>query len=394
MTGRAAIDGVLRRATDTGAVPGVVAMATDGTDTIYRGAFGERSLGGGTAMTADTVFWIASMTKALTGAACMQLVEQGRVGLDNDTGPLVPALAAPRVLEKFDAAGQPVLRPAKRAITLRHLLTHTAGFVYDTWNEGMLAYMRHTGLPRLATFQKPEHCLPLAFDPGDAWEYGVNIDWAGKVLEAVTGQTLDAYLQQHLLAPLGMSSTGYRLRPDVSARLAGMHQRHPDGHLEPIEDEVAQDPEGFLGGGGMYSTAGDYLRFIMMLLNGGALDGVRVLQPQTVALMGENHIGALDVAALPTTMPLRSNDAEFFPGMRKKWGLSFLINTEAVPGGRSAGSLCWAGLRNTYYWIDPTRRVGGTLMTQILPFADPTVLGLLEEFERGVYGLADARAAA
>lgn len=394
MTERAEIDSVLRRAVDTGAVPGVVAMATDGRDTIYQGAFGERSLGGSGAMTPDTVFWIASMTKALTGAACMQLVEQGRIGLDDDTGRLVPALASPRVLEGFGADRQPILRPAKRAITLRHLLTHTAGFVYDTWNETMLAYMRHTGLPRLATFQKPEHCLPLAFDPGEAWEYGVNIDWAGKVLEGVSGQTLDAYLQQHILRPLGMTSTGYLLRPEISARLAGTHQRHPDGRLEAIVEDVPQEPEGFLGGGGMYSTAGDYLWFIMMVLNGGTLNGVRVLKPETVALMSANHIGALDVVALPSFMPARSNRAEFFPGMSKKWGLSFLINTEAVPGGRAAGSLCWAGLRNTYYWIDPTRRVGGTLMTQILPFADPTVLQLLEEFERGVYRLADTRVAA
>jgi len=388
MIATAEIDAALRRATETGAVPGVVAMATDGRETIYQGAFGERALGGGVAMTPDTVFWIASMTKALTATACMQLVEQGRIGLDDNVGRLVPALAAPHVLEGMDGAGKPILRPANGPVTLRQLLTHTAGFVYDMWNPKMLAYVRHTGLPRVATFGKPEDCLPLAFDPGTAWEYGVNIDWAGKALEAVTGQTLDGYLQQNVFAPLGMASSGFKLRPEVSARLAGMHQRHPDGHLEPVAYDPPQEPETFLGGGGLYSTAGDYLRFVLMMLNHGALNGVRLLRPETVALMGQNHIGDIEVGAMRTEQPMLSNDADFFPGMPKKWGLSFLINTQDVPGGRAAGSLCWAGLRNTYYWIDPTRRIGGTIMTQILPFADRTVLDLYDTFERGVYRIA------
>ncbi len=385
MTARADIDAALRRATDAGAVPGVAAMATAGRDTIYEGGFGERSLGGGVAMGTDTVFWIASMTKAITAACCMQLVEQGRLDLDDDLGRLVPALAATRVLEGFDAAGKPVLRPAKGSITLRRLLTHTAGFAYDMWNADMLAFAQQSGLPRAATFVKPEDCLPLAFDPGQRWAYGVSIDWAGKALEAVTGQSLDAYMQANLCQPLGMASTGYRLRPEISARLAGMHQRHPDGRLEPIAYDPPMDPATFLGGGGLYGTVGDYVRFIRMMLNRGTLDGVQVLRPETVALMGRNHMGDIDVEVMHTAIPALSNTADFWPGMPKKWGLSFLINTEDVPGGRAAGSLCWGGLRNTYFWIDPQRQVGGTIMTQILPWADPTVLGLYDEFERGVY---------
>ena len=385
MANRAAADATLRSAVARGDVPGVVAMATNGRDTLYEGAFGMREQGGAIPMTPDTVFWIHSMTKALTGAAIMQLVEQGRLGLDDDAGRLVPALAKPKVLEGFEPDGRPRLRPARGQITLRRLLTHTAGFVYDMWNEDMLAYVEHTKTPRWVTFEKPEHCLPLAFDPGTRWEYGVNIDWAGKVLEAAAGQTLDAYLQAHLLQPLGMTSTGYKLRPEISRRLAGVHQRHADGRLEATPYDAPQRESDFLGGGGMYGTGGDYIRFIRMMLNGGTLDGVRVLKPETVRLMGESHIGDLDVQVLRSVRPMSSCDAEFWPGMKKKWGLSFLINTEDVPGGRAAGSLCWAGLRNTYFWIDPKRGIGGTLMTQILPFADPTVLGLYDAFERDTY---------
>ena len=383
-----AIDDILREAVECGEVPGVAAMATDRQGTIYSGAAGRRSLASDTPMTEDTVFWIASMTKALTAAACMQLVEQGRLDLDSNIGGVLPALAAPRVLEGFDAGNQPILRPARRAITLRHLLTHTAGFVYDTWNETMLAYVKHAGIPRHETFIKPEHCQPLAFDPGDRWEYGINIDWAGKALEAVTGQTLDAYMREHVFTPLGMHSTGFRLRSEIAARLAGPHQRHPDGRLEATQYNAPQGEEFFLGGGALYGSAGDYLRFIRMILNHGTLDGVQLLRPETVARMASNQMGDTDVEMMRSAMPLYSNDCELFPGMRKKWGLSFLINTESVPGGRAAGSLAWAGLRNTYYWIDPASGIGGTLMTQILPFADPTVLRLFDAFERAIYRLA------
>jgi CubicO group peptidase (beta-lactamase class C family) len=257
-------------------------MATDGRDTIYEGAFGVRELGGTRPMQVDTVCWIHSMTKAITGACLMQLVEQGKIGLDDDCGRLVPALAKPRVLEGFDAAGKPRLRPAKGEITLRRLLTHTAGFVYDNWNPDMLRYNKMTGLSRVATFARPEDCQPLSFDPGERWHYGINMEWAGKVLEAVTGETLDAYMQTNVLQPLGMRSTGYRLNPAIRERLSGVHQRLPDGRLEARAFEAPQRPEDFLGGGGLYGAAGDYVRFIRMILNRGALDGARILKPETV----------------------------------------------------------------------------------------------------------------
>ncbi|MCA0304001.1 MAG: beta-lactamase family protein [Proteobacteria bacterium] len=380
-----AIDQVLQDAVARGDVPGVIAMATDGKDITYQGAFGERELAGGRPMQLDTVCWIHSMTKAITGACLMQLVEQGRIGLDDDCGRLVPALANPRVLDGFDANDKPILRPARGAITLRRLMTHTSGFVYDNWNADMLRYNRMTGLSRVQTFARPEDCQPLSFDPGTAWHYGIGLEWAGKVLEAITGTSLDDYMQANVLRPLGMASTGYRLTPAIRERLSGVHQRRPDGRLEVSTFDAPQRPEDFMGGGGLYSTAGDYLRFIRMVLNGGSLDGVRLLKPETIEEMGRNHIGGLAAGVLKTASPAMSFDADLFPGMSCGWGLSYLINPDDLPGRRAGGSLTWAGLRNSYFWIDPKSGIGGTLFTQILPFADPKTIAVYEAFEREIY---------
>lgn len=374
----------LRAATEAGDIPGVVAAATTADGTIFEAAYGVRTLPDGTPMTLDTVFRIASMTKAITATAAMQLVEQGRLALDAPAGEVVPGLAAPQVLEGFDAAGQPRLRPARTPITLRRLLTHTAGFGYDTWNPDLLAYAKMRDIPPARTGKLAALGMPLTFDPGSAWQYGINIDWAGRMIEAVSGLDLETYFRRHICGPLGMTDTGFLVRPDMEARLATVHARR-EGRLDPLRSDINPPREFFPGGGGLYSTAGDYLRFLRMLLRGGELDGTRVLAAETVALMGRNHIGALEVQPMLTSLPAMSNDFEAFPGMPKKWGLSFMINTQKVPGGRSAGSLAWAGLNNTYFWLDPQAGVAGTIMTQVLPFGDPTVLRLLEAFETGIY---------
>ena len=388
MSGTAAIDAVLQQAVESGQVPGVVAMAANAGGTFYQGAFGRLGVAEAGPMEKDTVFWIHSMTKAISAAACMQLVEQGRLDLDAPAASVLPVLAAPRVLEGFDTKGEPMLRPARGTITLRNLLTHTSGFAYDTWNAGILSYVRKTGLPRLGSFTDVAGVLPLAFDPGSAWHYGPGIDWAGKLLEAVTGMTLDAYLRTHIFAPLGMQDTGYLLTDRVRGRLAGSQDRDADGALVSAPFDAPQDPAMFMGGGGLYSTAPDYMRFLSMLLHGGTLDGVRILRPETVATMAQNHIAEVLVGDMTTALPALSYNVSLFPGMAKKWGLSFLINTADSPGARRAGSLAWAGLRNTYFWLDPTSRVAGVLMTQVLPFADRPVLDLLDRFERGVYAQA------
>ncbi len=390
MQSNSQIDQVLRQKCDAREIPGVVAIAADGKEVIYQGAFGKRDLSKDDAMTLDSVFWIASMTKAITAAGAMQLVEQGKLSLDEPIGKLLPDLAAPQVLDGFDAKGEPKLRPAKTPITLRHLMTHTAGFCYDLWNGDMVKYMERTGTPGIITCKGAALKTPLASDPGTRWEYGINIDFVGKAVEAASGKRLDAYLRDHLFAPLGMTDTGFKIGESQRKRLVGMHARGPDGALMAIPFELEQDPEFHMGGGGLYSTAGDYIKFTQMILNKGKGNGHQVLKPETVATMGQNHIGELNMTRMVSALPDFTNDVDLFPDMVKKWGLSFLINTAKTPEGRSPGGLFWAGLANTYFWIDPSRGVTGVILMQVLPFADHKCLEAFAGFERGVYSGLDA----
>jgi CubicO group peptidase (beta-lactamase class C family) len=382
---KAKVDAVLSGAVSSGNVPGVVALAADDKGVLYEGAFGKRNLETGTAMTPDTMFWIASMTKAVTSTAAMQLVEQGKLSLDKPISDVVMELSAAQVLEGFDAEGKPKLRPPKRPITLRHLLTHTAGFSYDLWNKDIERYMKVANVPGIGTCKLEALKVPLIADPGDKWEYGINIDWAGKAVERVSGLSLDGYMRERIFTPLGMKDTVFILRPDQQARLASMHARGAGGALKPIEFGMPQAPEFFMGGGALYSTGRDYITFLRALMAGGKLNNAQILKPETVALMNKNNMGDLNVTLLKTAQPDLTNDAEFFPGMVKKWGLAYMINTQDVPGGRSAGSLAWAGLANTYFWLDPKKKVTGVILTQILPFADAKTLQMFGDFESAVY---------
>jgi methyl acetate hydrolase len=330
------------------------------------------------------------MTKAITAAGAMQLVEQGKLALDAPIGKLLPDLASPQVLEGFDTSGEPKLRPAKNPITLRHLMTHTAGFAYDMWNGDMVKYLENTGTPGVITCKNAALRTPLMTDPGTRWEYGTNIDFVGKAVEAVSGQRLDAYLRENLFGPLGMTDTGFRIGEAERKRLVAMHQRGADGALAPIPLELEQDPEFHMGGGGLYGTAGDYIKFTRMILNQGRGNGHQLLKAETVATMGQNHIGELNMTRMISAVAFATNDVDLYPGMDKKWGLSFLINTARTPEGRSPGSLAWAGLANTYFWIDPARDVTGVILMQVLPFADGKCLEAFSGFERGVYAGLDA----
>jgi CubicO group peptidase (beta-lactamase class C family) len=390
MQNQAQIDQVLRQKTDANEIPGVVAIAATAKEVIYQGAFGKRDLSKPDAMTADSVFWIASMTKAITTAGAMQLVEQGKLSLDAPIGKLLPDLASPQVLEGFDANGEPKLRPAKKAITLRHLMTHTAGFCYEMWNGDMVKYLEKTGLPGITTCKNDALKTPIMSDPGTRWEYGINVDYVGKAIEAVSGKRLDAYLRDHLFNPLGMTHTAFKIGESQRKRLVGMHGRGPDGSLAPIPFELEQDPEFHMGGGGLYGTAGDYIKFTQMILNKGRGNGNQLLKPETVALMGQNHIGELTMTKMTSAVAFATNDVDLYPDMVKKWGLSFLITTAQTAEGRSPGSLAWAGLANTYYWIDPARDVTGVILMQVLPFADQKCLEAFAGFERGVYAGLDA----
>ena len=390
MQSKAQIDQVLRQKSDAKEIPGVVAMAANSKEVIYQGAFGKRDLSKDDAMTPDSVFWIASMTKAITGAAAMQLVEQGKLSLDAPIGKVLPDLASPQVLEGFDAKGEPKLRPAKNPITLRHLMTHTAGFCYNMWNGDMVQYLEKTGLPAVTTCKNDALKLPLMTDPGTRWEYGINIDYVGKAVEAVSGKKLDAYLRDHVFNPLGMTDTAFKIGESQRKRLVAMHGRNPDGSLAPMPFELEQDPEFHMGGGGLYGTAGDYIKFTQMILNKGRGNGNQLLKPETVAMMGQNHIGDLTMTKMTSAVAFATNDVDLYPDMVKKWGLSFLITTAQTAEGRSPGSLAWAGLANTYYWIDPARDVTGVILMQVLPFADGKCLEAFAGFERGVYAGLDA----
>ena len=394
MQGKAQIDQILRQKSEAKEIPGVVAIAARGNEVIYQGAFGKRDLAKNDAenntMTSDSVFWIASMTKAITAAGAMQLVEQGKLSLDAPIGKVLPDLASPQVLEGFDAKGEPKLRPAKGAITLRHLMTHTAGFCYDLWNADMGKYMEKTGTPGIISCSNAALKTPLASDPGTRWEYGINIDFVGKAVEAASGKRLDAYLRDHIFAPLGMSDTGFKITDSQRQRLVGMHARSEYGSLAPIPFELEQNPEFHMGGGGLYGTAADYIKFTQMILNKGRGNGNQLLKPETVALMSQNHIGDLTIGKMPTMAPMYTNDVDLYPDIVKKWGLSFLITTAKTPEGRSAGSLAWAGLANTYFWIDPVRNVSGVILMQLLPFADHKCLEAFAGFEKGVYAGLDA----
>jgi methyl acetate hydrolase len=315
----------------------------------------------------------------------MQLVEQGKLQFDQPMGKLLPQLDSPKVLEGFDAMGWPKLRPARRPITLRHLLTHTAGFTYPTWNEPMAQYLKVTGTPPVALAKNIALEVPLEFDPGDRWQYGINMDWVGKAVEAASDQSLEIYLRENIFAPLGMTDTGFLISSAQKKRLAQLYTRKADESLAPGAFSPPQRPEFFMRGAGLFSTPRNYMAFLRMLLHDGTFNGAQVLKPETVALMRQNHIGDLNVTTLKTADPAASNDVNLFPGMTRKWGLSFEINMEPGPAGRSAGSLARAGFFNTYFWLDPTKRVTGTIMTQLLPFADAEVLRLFARFEKGLY---------
>jgi CubicO group peptidase (beta-lactamase class C family) len=363
-----------------------VALAATENGTIYEGSFGRRRLGSGSAMSGDTVFRIASMVKLITTVAALQLVEQNKLSLDAPVPEIDPAVGSPKVLEGFDAGGAPRLRLARRPITLRQLLTHTAGFTYRLWDAKAAEYAK--SLEHLTPAQRAETArAPLMFDPGERWQYGSSIDWVGRIVEFISGDSLDVYFRKHILDPLGMNDTAFVISPRQQQREASVHRRRPDGSLRELPLEQRSRRQGFSGGGGIYSTGPDYLMLIRTLLRGGSLDGVRILRPDTVALMGQNQIGKIDVGVLRTTAPALSNDVDFFPGISLKWGFGHMINMQAAAYGRSAGSLSWGGLFNTYYWIDPDKRVAAVFLSQVLPFADGRALRLCGQFECGIYAL-------
>jgi len=385
--GSAALDATLRGAIEHKDVPGVVALITDRDHVLYQGAFGVADVATGRPLTSDALFRIASMTKPITSIALMQLVEQGRIGLDDPAEKYLPELAGLKVIESFDAkTGDYRLRPASRPATVRHFLTHTSG----------LAYPFTSSVWRDLKPRAGEHYPfggPLLFDPGERWHYSTSTDVVGRLVEVVSGERLEDYFCDHIFIPLKMNDTFYNVPEAKGPRLVAQQQRageRMDGAVELQNPQLGLSIASPIGGGGLASTADDYGRFVRMFLNGGALEGARVLKAETVALMGQNHIGAVSVLAHKSALP-RSADFTFIADGRDKFGLGFLITVDQVPGKRSPGSLSWGGINNTWFWIDPARGIAGVIMMQFLPFADAKALSVHDAFERDAYRLVSGR---
>jgi CubicO group peptidase (beta-lactamase class C family) len=374
---QADIQSVLEGAVAAGAAAGVTAAVTGPQGTLLTVSAGVTAAGGAQPVGPDTLFWIASMTKPITSVAAMQLVEQGRLELDMPIGALLPELQQSRILEggKF--------RPATRQITLRQLLTHTSGYSYAFASKEYADYIAaHPELPHPSTRAGLD--APLLFEPGERWEYGISTDWVGLAVEAVSGERLDAYFNNHILAPLGMNDTSFLPDAAQQTRLAALHHRQKDGTLTMKPPAPLVLPEVLSGGGGLYSTLNDYLKFMRIWLNGGA----GILSPETVAEMTRNQIGSLRAGYIPSANPALFLGADVNPGMESKWGLGFLIYPQDGRFGRHAGSFGWAGMANTYFWIDPKAGLGAVMMTQILPSGDLQALKTLVGFERAVYAAA------
>ena len=384
--GSLALDASLRGAVERKDVPGVVALVTDRDKVLYQSAFGVADVATGRPLTSDALFRIASMTKAITSVALMQLIEQGRLGLDDPAEKYLPELVGLKVIESFDkATGAYQVRPASRPPTVKHFLTHTSGLAYPFTSEIWRDLKPRAG-------ETYPFGGPLLFDPGERWHYSTSTDVVGKLVEVVSGQKLEEYFRQHIFAPLKMDDTSYNVPEAKGPRLVAQQQRggeRMDGAVELQKPQLGLTIAAPIGGGGLASTADDYGRFVRMFLNGGTLDGARVLKAETVALMGQNHIGAVSVPALKSALP-RSADFTFIADGRDKWGLGFLITADQVPGKRSPGSLSWGGINNTFFWIDPARGIAGVIMMQYLPFADAKALAVYDAFERGAYQLVNA----
>ena len=375
-----AIDDALGRPVGAKTIPGVVAMAADRSGVTYHGAFGSADVGKGRPMREDDLFRIASMTKAITSTAAMQLLEQGKFALEDPVKQYLPEFADLKLFASFDSAsGVYRLEPVSQMVTIRHLFTHTSGLGYNFTSPIVRDFKPRAG--------ENYRVGPLLFEPGQRWHYGTSTDQLGRLVEKISGEGLEDYFHRHIFMPLGMDDTFYNVPKDKQARLIPVHRRQANGSIALDSAQAGPLVPQPIGGGGLASTAADYIRFTRMILNDGQLDGARVLKPESVALMSRNQIGDIGVPALKTAMPERSADFTFIADGRDKWGLGFLITTDSVSGKRSAGSLSWGGIDNTYYWIDRTRGISGVILMQFLPFADPKALALYDAFERGVYRL-------
>ena len=364
------LDGAVAR----GAAHGIAALVVDRNGPLFHHAAGEAN--------EHSMFRNASMTKAVATTGALQLVEQGRLSLDATVESILPEFGQIQLLEGFDGDGQPRLRPPASKATIRQLMTHTAGLGYFFTNEKLLRYLELTGEPSPLSGEKRSLSVPMVNDPGTVWEYGVNTDWLGLVVEKITGQSLGSYLQQHVYAPLGMVDSSFAPSAEQRARLLRVMQRQAGGGLAPSVHDLPATSEWDAAGHGSYGTIQDYGRFVQAWLNDGA--GV-LAKPATAQMALQNQIGSIQLPELmKSSVPELSNDVPGLP-VPQNWGLGFHLMQAGLPGMRSRGTGDWAGLFNSYYWIDRSKGIGGVLMTQVLPFFDMPVIETLMGFEMAVY---------
>jgi len=384
---QSSVDEILRYTTArAGGAPGVVAMATDRNANFYEGSAGVRELGKDDPMTIDSVMLIASCTKALTGTALMQLVEEGALSLDDPAREYVPDIAEIEVLDGFSSDGTPRTRMPSKDITLAELMLHTSGMCYDFFSADLLRYRTALDIPSILSCSRDAVKDVLLHDPGERWTYGCGIDWVGLTVEAVRGKRLGEVLAERVFAPLGMVDIAFDMTADMRARLATLHVRAADGQLIPQPEMVLpQPPPMDMGGHGLYATVGEYMKFIRMMLNDGDGPHGRVVEPDTVAFMASNGLGDLKSGGWTSSNPDLANTGDFFPGLEKSWSYSFQVNDEPAPTGRPAGQLSWAGLANTFFWIDRSNGIGGMWSSQVLPFQDIASYPGYVDFETAVY---------
>ena len=377
-----AIDHVLKEAVSNNDVPFIVAMAGNRSGVTHSDAAGNAREG--LPASEDTVFRIFSMTKGIGALAAMILIEKGRLDIETPVADVLSAFADLRVLEGFEN-GQPILRPPRGKATVRHLASHTSGLEYEFWNADVAKYMEITGHPTIFSGTKQSLNYPLMNDPGTRWGYGPGIDWLCQVVEKVDGRRIDQFCQEEIFAPLGMASTAFEVRDDLAPRLAVAYARGPDGHFAPTELAPQPNPEVYCMGHALYSTVPDYLRFLRMFLNGGELDGHRVLSEANVTTMLADQMNGLKFEKMVTVVPGVTADCDPFPGIRRTHSLGFFRTEEDVAGMRGAGSQSWAGVLNTHFWLDPKNDVAAVVMTQTLPFLEDRFMKVYEAYERAVY---------
>ncbi len=385
---KSAADTVLGYTTGrAGGAPGVVAMVTNRDGNIYEGCSGVRELGNAQTMTLDSVMAIFSTTKSITGTAIMQLVEEGKISLDDAAKKYAPEIAEIQVLDGFDAAGQPRTRAPKRDMTVGDLMLHTAGFAYEFFSQDDLKYRTAKGIPTVVSSSFASIRTVLLFDPGERWNYGCNIDWLGRIVEQQRGKRLGEVFKERIFAPLGMTDIAFTMSDAMKARRATLHDRAQDGKLTALPDLILpQPPEMDMGGHGLYASVGEYMKFIRMFLNDGTGPNGRVLKAETVEAMCRNGLPpGMHSGGWTTSIPSLSNDGEFDPGVAKTWAYTFQRNEAPAATGRPAGSLNWAGLGNLFYWIDRKNGIGGFWGSQILPFQDAVSYPGFVDFEAAVY---------